>query len=135
MKEKARKAGLDKEIVCDSAGTGAYHAGEKADPRMIEHAKKRQVAITSIARQVNPNDLIEFDYVVAMDTSNYDNLIKMASGQEQINKILKMTKFSSNSDHDDVPDPYYGGQDGFELVLDILEDACSGLLTHLKSKL
>ena len=135
MCAKVEEAGLSEKIECDSAGTGAYHVGEKADARMIESGRKRQFEITSIARQVCRQDFTDFDYIVAMDNSNYGVLAKMADNSKQQDKIFTMTKFCSKHKVQEVPDPYYSEQDGFEYVLDILEDACSGFLGYLKSKL
>ncbi|MFK7826197.1 MAG: low molecular weight protein-tyrosine-phosphatase [Oligoflexales bacterium] len=135
MRAKLQEAGLSEKFDCDSAGTGAYHVGEKADSRMIASAGKRRFGITSIARQFKHHDFDDFDIIVAMDQSNYDLLTKMTADKHQQDKIDKMTKFCSSYHAEDVPDPYYSGQDGFEQVLDILEDACTGLMNHLKTKL
>ncbi|NRA44490.1 MAG: low molecular weight phosphotyrosine protein phosphatase [Oligoflexales bacterium] len=134
MQSVVEKAGLGGEIECDSAGTGAYHVGEKADPRMIEHARKRQIHITSIARQLSREDFDDFDFLIAMDQSNYQNMIRIAGDDRYSGKMHTMTGFCTKHRTDEVPDPYYGGHEGFEQVLNILEDACSGLLDFLKSR-
>lgn len=126
------KNGLEKELLCDSAGTAAYHAGEPADYRMRQAAKKRSYQVTSISRPVNPkSDFARFDYIIAMDRQNLRDLKTMAQNDSDRKKIFLMTEFSSSGKFDSVPDPYYGGDAGFELVLDILEDACEGLLRHI----
>lgn len=135
MQTKLEETGLEAQIQCDSAGTGAYHIGEKADRRMILHARKRGYDITSIARQVEAHDFKEFDYLIAMDQANYGVLTTMAGDRLHATEIQTMTKFCSKPGNHEVPDPYYGGDDGFENVLDILEDACSGLITFLQAKL
>ncbi len=118
-------------IECDSAGTYGYHAGEMADRRMQKHAIKRGYDLTSISRAVIKSDFDDFDYIVAMDNSNYSNLIAMAQNNIEENKIFKMTDFCQNMNADEVPDPYYGGEQGFENVLDILEDATQGFLNKI----
>ena len=118
----------------DSAGTSAWHAGEKADARMRRHAKKRGIEITSISRQFVPEDFDRFDYIIAMDQENMDALKELARDQTDLNKLHFMTDFSNKFSYQYVPDPYYGGDDGFELVLDILEDAGKGLYQFVEKQ-
>ena len=128
--------GLQEVIECDSAGTTAYHTGEMADQRMQGHAIKRGYRLTSISRAINPeHDFDEFDFIIGMDDNNVWDLRKMARTPSDLGKIYKMTEFSRKMDYRSVPDPYYGGSDGFELVLDILEDACHGLVRDLREAL
>ena len=128
-----KKEGLQDSIESDSAGTSGFHAGEPADRRMQSHAQKRGYHLTSISRSINPDlDFEKFDFIVGMDDSNVYDLQSMARDGEDMKKIYKMTDFCSKDGHFSVPDPYYGGSDGFELVLDILEDACEGLLNEMK---
>ena len=125
--------GADKAFEIDSAGTYAYHEGQPADARMQRHAVKRGYNLTSVSRPFNPEtDWDYFDIIVAMDHSNYKNLKRMARTPEDINKLHMMMRFSKGTDYDEVPDPYYGGEEGFELVLDLLEDAGEGLYSYLK---
>ncbi len=124
--------GLYDKIQCDSAGTLSYHAGEPADARMQRHASKRGYELTSIARQVRANDFEEFDYVVAMDNDNLTNLQAFLPSPDLASKISKMTDYCTGPNPGYVPDPYYGGSEGFEHVLDLLEDACIGLLTIVR---
>ncbi len=129
------KHGIEELIECDSAGTAGYHEGEPADLRMQSHAMRRGYRLTSISRKFRPEvDFDRFDFIVGMDDYNVDDLQNLASSNEELNKIYKMTDFCSNGGHDSVPDPYYGGSSGFELVLDILEDACEGLLHEVKGE-
>ncbi len=130
FKAQVKAAGLSADFEIDSAGTAAYHEGEKADARMRQHAQERGYNITSIARQVRPTDFSHFDKIIAMDDSNMENL-KRICPPEHIHKLDKMTNFSQNMVYDSVPDPYYGGAAGFELVIDLLEDASQGLLKHV----
>ncbi|WP_423128841.1 low molecular weight protein-tyrosine-phosphatase [Gaoshiqia sp. Z1-71] len=128
-----KKEGLQDVIECDSAGTAGYHEGERADQRMQSHAIRRGYRLTSISRKFRPEtDFDQFDFIIGMDDQNVNDLQDMASNSDDLNKIYKMTDFCSNGGHYSVPDPYYGGSEGFELVLDILEDACQGLLNELK---
>lgn len=131
MNKLIKKAGLENEIECDSAGTIAYHEGEPADARMKRHALKRGYRITSIARKFKIVDFEIHDYIIAMDNENYRDLLSMDVEKKYINKIFKMTNFSSDGKYSEVPDPYYSGPEGFELVLDIIEDACAGLLKRI----
>lgn len=131
-----KKAGLLDKIEIDSAGTSGFHAGEPADKRMQTHAIKRGYNLTSLSRPVDKaNDFDDFDMIIGMDDSNMDNLHQMAPTLESTEKLYKMTDFCSEFDYDHVPDPYYGGAEGFELVLDLLEDACNGLLTEVEKRL
>lgn len=128
-----KKNALENEISCDSAGTAAYHEGEPADYRMRQIAQKRGYRLTSISRPVNPKvDFDRFDYIVGMDGQNVRDLKSMARNENDRKKIYLMTSFCVDGNYDTVPDPYYGGTSGFELVLDILEDACSGLLMYIR---
>ena len=123
------QAGLNHLFEIDSAGPGAWHAGEPADKRMQKHAIKRGYRLTSIARQFMPEkDFDHFDLIIGMDDENIKTLRSMARNENDLAKIHKMTDFSKIFSYKEVPDPYYGGDEGFELVLDLLEDACSGLL-------
>ena len=128
-----RKNGLENVFQCDSAGTDAYHVGQSADYRMKQVAKKRGYQLTSISRKVNPKlDFERFDYIIGMDTQNVRDLQRMTRNENDRKKIHLMTDFASGLKYDSVPDPYYGGDAGFELVLDILEDACAGLIAKIK---
>jgi len=128
-----KDCGLENRFEIDSAGTTAYHAGEKADKRMRKHARKRGYNLIGISRKFMPdNDFDHFDLIVAMDDENVKSLKKVARDKTDIAKICKMTDFRKIWNYKEIPDPYYGGDDGFELVLDLLEDSCSGLLEKLR---
>lgn len=127
------KNGLENEFQCDSAGTAAYHVGEPADYRMRQFARKRGFDLTSISRPVDSaRDFDRFDYIIGMDRQNVRDLKAMARNETERKKIFLMTDFCLNKSYDSVPDPYFGDSAGFELVLDILEDACNGLLQKLQ---
>lgn len=134
FKHMVAQEGLDDKIMVDSAGTLDHHQGELADIRMREHAKARGYDLTSIARGLTKKDLADFDYILTMDNSNFKN-VQALTADDLKYKVKKMTDFCSEHPHDQVPDPYYGGPEGFELVLDLLEDACKGLLTKIKEEM
>ncbi|MBN1926531.1 MAG: low molecular weight phosphotyrosine protein phosphatase [Prolixibacteraceae bacterium] len=128
-------SGLKHAIECDSAGTIGYHSGEPADSRMRKHASKRGYKLDSISRKFNPfTDFDTFDYIIGMDNDNISDLERMARGNHDLEKIYRMTDFSPDHIGRPVPDPYYGGDDGFELVLDLLEDTCEGLLNAIRKE-
>lgn len=143
MRALVERAGLAERVVIDSAGTAAYHAGEPSDRRAIGHARKRGYALTHLARAFTARDFARFDYVVAMDGSNYRNLERLAPDAAARAKISMLRLYeiaeALRADreahaYDDVPDPYYGDADGFERVLDICEVACAALLAHIQAK-
>lgn len=115
----------------DSCGLGSWHVGNPADPRMIEVARRRGVAITSRARQVRaPEDFESFDLLVAMDRSNLEGLVDRGCPRE---RVVLLREFDAEERGGDVPDPYYGGPEGFDEVFEIVERSTSGLLGALLS--
>lgn len=122
-----------KRWVIDSAGTGNYHIGQLPDQRMRVHARRRGYELTHRCRQVRESDFADFDLVIPMDGSNERNLRALAPSVEDEAKIIPMARFVCNlaNRYDYIPDPYYEGADGFELVLDLLEDACRNLYTTI----
>ena len=133
MKQLVRDAGLADAFHIDSAGTGAYHEGERADPRSRAEALRRGVELTSIARRFLPEDFDAFDYVLAMDRANRRDLTRIARGEAHTRKLQMLRSFEPGAGKDlDVPDPYQGGPAGFAHVFDICMAACSGLLEHLR---
>lgn len=132
----AENANLGKQITVDSAGTIDYHSGELPDARMRKHALTRGYDLDSRARQFNPKkDFIDFDYIITMDNDNYSNITNLDHKNQYSNKILKMADFISDKNVREVPDPYYGGSEGFEFVINILEDGSKNLLTKIKDGL
>ena len=128
-----KKEGLEDQFEIDSAGTGGWHVGAPADKRMQTHAMKRNYNLDSISRQFDPEtDFDRFDMIIAMDDENAGTLKKWVRNENDTAKIHKMTDFRQVWQYDEVPDPYYGGEEGFELVLDLLEDSCQGLLHEVK---
>jgi len=132
FKDFVRKKGEAGLFEIDSAGTSNYHEGQPADERMQHHAKKRNYNLTSISRPFLPEtDFDKFDMIVAMDKENLNDLRFMARNRNDLNKLSLMTDYCTIFHNEYVPDPYYGGDIGFELVLDILEDASEGLFNKI----
>jgi protein-tyrosine phosphatase len=127
---------LESFIEVDSAGTGDWHVGELPDPRMRKHGEARGYDLCSLARSLAIKDFDQ-DYVIAMDKSNLRNIEAFASAKgRKFSGIVKLLcEFGTDPSICEVPDPYYGGDEGFALVLDLLEDACVGLLNQLKQDL
>lgn len=134
MKKLVADARMENRIEIDSAGITGYHAGDRADSRMRAHASRRGYALESISRPVRSSDFYDFDLIVGMDDQNIVDLKRMAPDLEAVAKIHQMTEYAQNKLYDHVPDPYYTGAEGFELVLDLLEDACAGLLEDIRSR-
>ncbi len=132
MRKLVEDAGLEDSFVLDSAGLIDYHEGEPADGRMRAHAARRGYRLTHLSRPVKYDDFFDFDVIVGMDDRNISKLRAMAPGLEEEQKVVRMTDYCRLKVVDHVPDPYYGGASGFENVLDILEDACAGLLDALR---
>ncbi|RPF80968.1 MAG: low molecular weight phosphotyrosine protein phosphatase [Synechococcus sp. TMED20] len=124
---------LNEHFVVDSAGTGGWHVGNPADRRMQAAANRRGIQLPSRARQISLDDLSEFDLILTMDDANLAAVTSLASeaGRRATAKIKPMLSYTSQFSETEVPDPYYGGEAGFEHVLDLLEDACSNLLDEL----
>ena len=121
--------GLSHLFEVDSAGTHSYHVGSLPDSRSIGCAQKYGIDLTSQhARQAKSRDFERFDYIIAMDNDNFGNLKKICPSPEFEKKLFTMMHFSDNKNYSEIPDPYYGGAGGFDLVLDLLEEACEGLL-------
>jgi protein-tyrosine phosphatase len=135
MTELVDKAGLSENIFCDSAGTNGLHDGERADPRSIAQGKKRGYNLTSISRKFNPSkDFESFSYIVVMDDRNLRDVRALDRNMKFQDSIFKMVDYCNKHKCGEVPDPYYGEADGFDLVIDILEDACAGLLQQIKTE-
>lgn len=135
MRTLIKKEGLENEIDVDSAGISGYHEGDLPDARMRAHAIRRGYRLTHLSRPVRTEDFYNFDLIVGMDDSNIDALHDKAPDTDSEKKIRRMTDFCRTKVADHVPDPYYGGAQGFENVLDILEDACQGLLEGIAPRI
>ena len=134
MQYLIKQQGLENEIECDSAGTIGYHQGDPADLRMQKHASMRGYELNSIARKFILQDFENFDWIITMDEDNFSQISLFDQKNIFTNKIRRMTDFCERTNISSVPDPYYGGNKGFETVIDILEDACENFLNYIKSK-
>ena len=132
MKKLVNEAGLSDQILIDSAGTGGWHAGEKADRRMRAAAHSRGYELESLARQVNEQDIAGQDLILIMDTTNEADLKALFPKPFRSGQVRWLVEFCRSHTDSEVPDPYYGGQQGFEHVLDLLEDSCAGVLEHIQ---
>ncbi len=131
FRDKVEKAGLEKQIEIDSAGTHGFHVGSTPDVRAQKTALSRGYDLSSLrGRQVSDQDFASFDYVLAMDRDNLHNLRQRCPEQYK-HKVRLYLAFSSRFPNLNVPDPYYGGGKGFEQVLDMVEDAAEGLLREI----
>lgn len=132
MKKVIADKNLTEQIEVDSAGTIDYHCGESADLRMIEFSESKGYKIDSIARQFDSTiDFPKFDYIVTMDDENFDDISSMDIQNKYHNKIFRMVDFCRTYNINEIPDPYFSGQAGFEHVLELLEDATQGLLNRV----
>ncbi|MDD4821378.1 MAG: low molecular weight phosphotyrosine protein phosphatase [Bacteroidales bacterium] len=132
MKALVEQAEMEQCVEIDSAGLLSYHQGSLPDERMRIHARKRGYELISRSRPIETEDFFSFDLIIGMDDANIEELQQRAPGLEEAKKIRRMTDYCRRIQMDHVPDPYYGGHSGFEMVLDLLEDACDGLLEELR---
>jgi len=127
--------GLTDQIACDSAGTIDYHAGSAPDPRMIHEGRRRGIQVAGRARQVKKEDLQRFDLTLAMDEANFRYLVELAPDDKSKRKIHRFCDYVESIEAKEVPDPYYGNDEGFGKVFDILEDGCANLLVSIRDRL
>ncbi len=156
MRQLVDRAGLNRSIVIDSAGTGDWHVGEERDRRSSEVGRRRGIHLAGRARQFTEGDFARFDYVLAMDRKNLTTLRSMAPDEQAASKVHLLRGFAPGANasddgesaasgrrgqdsgvyigqsDDEVPDPYFGGPEGFDRVFDICIEACEGLLAHLR---
>jgi protein-tyrosine phosphatase len=127
-----RREGLEGEVSVDSAGTGSWHVGSAPDDRALNAASLRGLDISSQrARRISPEDCQNFAYILTMDEGNYRMVSSLCQGSAVVRPFLD---FATNSPEREVPDPYYGGADGFERVLDLVEEASEGLLEDIRER-
>lgn len=131
MNHLIEQSELGEWISCDSAGTSSYHIGSPPDRRMTAAASKRGIGMRGAARQFSPADFEQFDLILAMDRENYVDIRSLDPAGKYNDKVRLMCEFCTRHSLLEVPDPYYGGPDGFDHVLDLLLDACEGLLASL----
>jgi len=135
MRSLVEAEGLGARITIRSAGTGGWHVGKLPDQRMRSAAQKRSYDLSSRARQVSTDDLRDYDLVLVMDQQNLRDVRSYDPQSQFTSKVRLFCEFCSKNQETEVPDPYYGGEQGFELVLDLLEDGCRGVLQHIRSTL
>lgn len=133
MLRHLQEAGLDKDVRVDSAGTLDYHVGKLPDSRMRHAAAERGLTLTHRARQVTAADLKLFDLIMVMDRENLHEVMHLPNAPEYADKIKLFCEYCTEHEQSEVPDPYYGGAQGFELVLDLLEDGCGELTRRLQA--
>jgi protein-tyrosine phosphatase len=131
MNYSIERSGLSLQIQCDSAGTSSYHIGSPPDRRMSEAAARRGIQLQGQARQLKKSDFEEFDLILAMDRDNYRDILYLDPEEKYRHKVRLICEFASHHQEKEVPDPYYGGQAGFDKVIDLLFDACQGLLQYI----
>ena len=135
LKMLLERNGISEDIFVDSAGTYGGHSGERSDPRMRSAAAARGIEMTHRARQVREADFEKFDMVIAMDDNNYEALFRLAPDRAAQQKRFRFREFlRHNPDWSYIPDPYYEGHEGFELVLDLLEDGCATIVERLQQE-
>ncbi len=135
MKYLIEKEGSSARIQCDSAGTSSYHIGSPPDSRMSAAAARRGIILKGQARQFIPEDFEDFDLILAMDKSNYEDILSLDPRGDYRDKVRLMCDHARHHRVKEVPDPYYGGREGFDRVIDLLLDACGGLLEEVKGKI
>ncbi|WP_216904983.1 low molecular weight protein-tyrosine-phosphatase [Synechococcus sp. CCY 9618] len=128
------REGLGPAFLVDSAGTGDWHVGRPADPRMRHAAAQRGIELPSRARQITADDLTRFDHVLTMDRQNLRAVRALTRPGQTTARVGPLTSHCRRFSVEEVPDPYYGGEEGFDRVLDLLEDACAGLLEVLRPR-
>lgn len=135
MRRLVGQEGISDRVEVDSAGTYGGHRGQLPDPRMRSAAARRGLSLTHRSRPIREEDFEQFDRIVVMDDMNYEDVHRLAPSRKAAERIFRMTEFCRrHPDRTYVPDPYYEGHEGFELVLDLLEDACEGLLEEMKKE-
>ncbi len=134
MRDIIRREGIEG-VTVDSAGTYGGHSGDLPDPRMRAAAARRGYNLTHRARMIREEDFERFDMIIVMDDMNYETVHRLAPSRKDAERIFRMVEFCRHHpDRTYVPDPYYEGVEGFELVLDLLEDACEGIAEHLRGE-
>lgn len=134
MRALVESSGLNEHVTIRSAGTGGWHAGNLPDQRMRKAAQNRGYLLQSRARQVTSDDLRDYDLILVMDQQNRREIRPFDKAGEAAAKIRLFCEFCTVHVADEVPDPYYGGEQGFEHVLDLLEDGCRGVLQHIREQ-
>ncbi|MGB3491430.1 MAG: low molecular weight protein-tyrosine-phosphatase [Elainellaceae cyanobacterium] len=134
MNHLINERSLGDRITCDSAGTSSYHIGSDPDRRMTAAAQRRNIVLEGQARQFTAQDFEAFDLILAMDKENYRDMLRLDTTGRYQDKVRLMCSFCSEHSDEEVPDPYYGGSEGFNYVIDLLLDACGGLLDSIDAE-
>lgn len=129
-----RDAGREDSISWDSAGTFGYHAGKAPDRRMTETLEKRGIPVSGQAREFVVSDFDDFDLILTMDEENYANVLRLARSDQDRARVSRFTDFCTEHAETEVPDPYYGGGAGFELVAEMMLDGCAGILEKIQKE-
>ncbi len=133
LRKLAGERGLGARVVCDSAGTIAEHSGEGPDARMLKTAAERGITLEHRARKIAPRDFEDFDLILTMDEQNLRAVRENAPHPKDLLKVGRFADYLTQHSDREVPDPYFGRLEGFDLVLDLLEDGCNGLLDFIAS--
>jgi protein-tyrosine phosphatase len=133
LKKKLKDKGMDSWVEVDSCGTSNYHIGDNADPRTIASATKHGVPIEHCARQLTAEDLEKFDFIFAMDKSNYQNILRLSNGKDLRQKVKMMRDFDPLTRGGEVPDPYHGGEKDFQEVFEILDRSTGNFTDYLQA--
>ena len=131
MNHLIEQQALGAQVTCDSAGTASYHVGSAPDRRMNTAAQKQGIALGGSARQFTAADFEDFDLILAMDRSNYRDILQLDANNRYANKVKMMCDFCQHHEDEEVPDPYYGGEAGFDYVIGLLTDACENHLADV----
>jgi len=134
MRHLITEAGLEDRVVCDSAGTSSYHVGSAPDRRMAIAARRQGIELVGQSRKFTVTDFETYDRILAMDRLNYRDILVLDRSGKYTHKVAMMCSFCREHNLSDVPDPYYGGESGFNQVIDLLFDACAGLLDEIRSQ-
>lgn len=130
--KKVEEAGLKELIHVDSAGTSRWHIDEPPDQRSAQIARQHGIVLDHLGRQISPRDMDDFDYIIAMDADNYEDILRVRENHlDGKAEIVLMRDFDDQRSGADVPDPYYGGQNGFQLVYDLLDESLSNFLDKI----
>lgn len=134
FKHKIKEKGLENRVEVNSCGTANYHIGDTPDHRTIKNALKNGVVIDHLGRQLSSQDLAAYDFILAMDKSNHTNILKLSNASDHAHKIKLMRSFDLNYSGEEVPDPYYGDEAGFQHVFDVLSHSVESFITFLEKE-
>lgn len=128
---QVRQKGLENYFTADSCGTSDYHIGQQPDPRTLANARKNNVSINHLGRQLTPEDLTDFDYILAMDSKNLKNIMALPNAGEYADRISLMREYDPQGKGQDVPDPYFGQEDGFQEVFVMLDRTVDNFIRNV----